>query len=76
MTLLHAGGTLIGDVLDLSSPPADGCLVHPGVCDALDQLKATHAALPELLTQVRGLPWHAAFAQRSILHRPATLVQG
>jgi hypothetical protein len=49
-----AVGTLIGDVLDLSSPPADGCLVQPGVCDALDQLKATHAALPELLTQVTG----------------------
>ncbi|WIA22147.1 hypothetical protein OEZ85_004483 [Tetradesmus obliquus] len=49
---LTACGTLIGDVLDLSSPPADGCLVQPGVCDALDQLKATHAALPELLTQV------------------------
>lgn len=49
-----AGGTLIGDVLDLQSPPIEGCLVQPGVCDALDQLKATHAALPELLTQVCG----------------------
>ncbi|KAF6252313.1 muts domain V-domain-containing protein [Scenedesmus sp. NREL 46B-D3] len=51
---LTACGTLVGDVLDLSSPPADGCLVQPGVCKALDQLKATHAALPELLTQARG----------------------
>lgn len=47
----QTGGALIGDVLDLTCS-VEGCLVQPGVCESLDELKTTQQALPDMLTQV------------------------
>lgn len=44
---------MIGDVLDLSCS-LEGCLVQPGVCQPLDELRDTLDQLPALLTQVRA----------------------
>ena len=54
--MAHTGGALINDVLDFSCP-VEGCLVQPGVCESLDELKDTQQALPELLTQVTAAQW-------------------
>lgn len=49
---------LLRDVIDFDQAPcADdgaGALVHRGVCGALDALRDTYDALPDLLTQVGG----------------------
>jgi hypothetical protein len=49
--LLCAGCCMIGDVLDLSCS-LEGCLVQPGVCAPLDELRQTLDQLPAILTQV------------------------
>lgn len=45
------GCCMIADVLDLSCA-LEGCLVQPGVCEPLDELRQTLDQLPTLLTQV------------------------
>lgn len=53
---------MIADVLDLSCS-LEGCLVQPGVCEPLDELRQTLDQLPAILTQVcatyggRGKLW-------------------
>lgn len=42
---------LVGDVLD-PDQSAEGWALRWGVCEDLDQLKATYQGLPDLLTQV------------------------
>lgn len=42
---------MIGDVIDFSCEQ-EGMLVQQGVCQELDELKATYHALPDFLTQV------------------------
>lgn len=51
------GCCMIGDVLDLSCS-LEGCLVQPGVCQPLDELRDTLDQLPALLTQVRAFQQH------------------
>lgn len=48
-----AGCCMISDVLDLSCA-LEGCLVQPGVCDPLDELRETLQQLPATLTEVRN----------------------
>jgi hypothetical protein len=43
---------MVVDVLDLSCS-LEGCLVQPGVCAPLDELRDTLDQLPNILTQVR-----------------------
>jgi hypothetical protein len=57
---------MIGDVIDFSCEQ-EGMLVQQGVCQELDDLKATYHALPDYLTQVRrerSSPLSTAFLLR------------
>jgi hypothetical protein len=56
-TRLHlpprTGVSLIADVLQLGGAATEGGMVQLGVCQPLDELRATLDQLPGLLTQVR-----------------------
>lgn len=72
--LRAAGYSMIGDVIDFSCEQ-EGMLVQQGVCQELDDLKATYHALPDYLTQVRGSAQHCQRRSRCAVCSMGTVLK-